>query len=344
MVRLLLTGVAILFLPGYALTLAVFPGGKKGRDETDPSVTRRYRESTLSSLDPVERIALGVGFSVCLIPVYGYVVGFGVAGFAYDPQTVIVLVSTATVLATVLAIVRHAMSPSDIVVPSPFAQLARSVAVQLSALTPRRRILNIAVIVALVLATANLTAAVALPPEGPEYTTAVLLTENDDGELIADEYPNQLQTDETADFVLRLENHESQDVDYHVVVQLQRVSSGGSVTEISTLDQFNRTLARGETWDRSHSVTSTMSGERIRLAYLVYKGDVPTEPTLDNAYRNLTLWVGSEPAAGDDATNQSASAALSEDGLSSGSSPVERSRGSGYSWNNNIGNVDTRHN
>lgn len=292
--RLVTAGVALLFLPGYALTLAVFPESRTEENEAQTPLNRRYSESTMSALDPFERIALAFGFGVCLMPVYGYVVG--VAGAGYEPRTVIVLVSVATTLFTALAAIRHRISPTQIDPPSPFVYLAETVTDEVSAPTPGKRALNVAVVVMLILATATLTAAMASPAESPEYTTAVLLTETDEGELVADGYPDQLRAGETADLILRVENHESQAVDYEVVVQLQRVSADGTVTEVSVRDQFGQTVDPGSAWEQDHRVTSDMSGERLRLVYLIYKGEAPAEPTLSNSYRNLTLWVGSEQA------------------------------------------------
>jgi hypothetical protein len=34
-----------------------------------------------------------------------------------------------------------------------------------------------------------------------------------------------------------------------------------------------------------------MTGERLRLTYLLYRGAPPQTPTTDNAYRELHLWV-----------------------------------------------------
>ena len=325
--RLLTAGVALLFLPGYALTLAAFPGSRTEQNEAETPLNRRYFESAMSSLDPFERIALAVGFGVCLMPVYGYVVE--VAGAAYDPWTTIVLVSVVTTLFTLLGAVRLWMSPTDIDAPSPFAHLAETVVDEVSAPTSGKRALNVAVAVVLVLATANLAAAIVSPAESPEYTTAVLLTENDEGELVADGYPDQLQAGETADLVLRVENHESRAVDYEVVVQIQRVSDDGTVTEVSVRDRFEQTVEPGSAWERDHRVASDMSGARLRVAYLVYKGESPAEPTINNSYRNLTLWVGSEGSGVEErvaGTLEPASAsAVSPTPASAGPLSVERS-------------------
>ena len=295
--RLLSSVVALSFLPGYALSLAVFPERQPGWNDTPTPMASEHRESTLSSLGPVERIAMGVGFSVCLIPLYGYVVGVGIG--EYDSVTAVVLVSVTTLLSTLLAVGRVALSPTDLATPSPFARLAGDVLERSSAPTRNERLLNLAVVAALLIAAGYLSVSMAMPPESPEYTTATLLTENEDGELVADGYPDRLGGDESAELVFRLENRESREVEYQVIVQLQRVAPDGSVTENRRLDRFERTVPPGQPWDERHDVTSTMSGDRIRLAYLVYIGDAPAEPTVDNAYRSLTLWVGSDEAAGE---------------------------------------------
>lgn len=54
---------------------------------------------------------------------------------------------------------------------------------------------------------------------------------------------------------------------------------------------FETTLADNETWTQQHSVAPTMTGERLRLTYLLYKGEAPPEPTVGGAYREVHLWV-----------------------------------------------------
>jgi len=34
-----------------------------------------------------------------------------------------------------------------------------------------------------------------------------------------------------------------------------------------------------------------MSGDRLRVAYLLYRGSVPDDPDVANAYRELHLWI-----------------------------------------------------
>lgn len=73
-------------------------------------------------------------------------------------------------------------------------------------------------------------------------------------------------------------------------------TSTGNVTTIRVLDgrdlrRFQVEQAHNETWHRSRTVTSTMIGERLRLQYLLYRGEPPADPSGETVYRELHLWV-----------------------------------------------------
>lgn len=67
-----------------------------------------------------------------------------------------------------------------------------------------------------------------------------------------------------------------------------------SVTEREELDRVSTTPEHGETWQEEYPVTPTMTGEGLRLTFLLYDGEVPVEPTRENAYRELHLWIDVE--------------------------------------------------
>jgi uncharacterized membrane protein len=102
--------------------------------------------------------------------------------------------------------------------------------------------------------------------------------------------------------VVGIGNQEHEQVEYTVVVQLQRVeivNESGATTNGTTvrvleergLQRFQAELAHNETWHNQHTVTPTMTGEGLRLQYLLYRGDPPAEPSAETAYRELHLWV-----------------------------------------------------
>jgi uncharacterized membrane protein len=110
-------------------------------------------------------------------------------------------------------------------------------------------------------------------------------------------------------------NHEHRATEYTVVATLQRVdtrrageasvndSTGPgnvsiSVLEAEELARFDPELEHDEAWLREHDVTPTLSGENLRLTYLLYRGSLPEEPGVGNAYREVNLWVNVSRASG----------------------------------------------
>jgi uncharacterized membrane protein len=45
-------------------------------------------------------------------------------------------------------------------------------------------------------------------------------------------------------------------------------------------------------------VTPELTGDRMRLTYMLYRGAPPATPTTDNAYRELHLWVNVSSTGG----------------------------------------------
>lgn len=131
------------------------------------------------------------------------------------------------------------------------------------------------------------------PDDG--MTAISLLMENDAGEYVMRDYPSTLEQGEPQQFVIMVKNQESATVEYTVITQLQQVDTGEgglSVEKRAELDRFKTEVELNEQQPHERDITPTMVGERLRLGFLVYKGDAPAEPTFDNAYRTLQLWVG----------------------------------------------------
>jgi len=83
-------------------------------------------------------------------------------------------------------------------------------------------------------------------------------------------------------------------VNYTVVVALQAVrfrNNSSGVMRQERLGRFQTRLSHNETWQRNHTIEPTMTGERLRLVYLLYEGAAPSQPTVENAYREVHLWV-----------------------------------------------------
>ncbi|WP_396613401.1 DUF1616 domain-containing protein (plasmid) [Haloferax sp. S1W] len=300
--RLLIALIAVLVFPGYVLSLVVFPLRTTDRDG---SFGRHRSEDDwfLPGLRKVERWAVAVGFSIALMPVYGFLIA--ITGLSYAVDLVVLVVLSVSAVFALLAFVRRHRLPSntDISVPVRPApiRVLRTLAGSRGKLPPS----TVVVTVTLMVAVATLVVGLTAPPESPAYTSASLLTAGPDGELVAEGYPHDLAPDERADLVLVLTNHERTTVEYTVIAQSQMVATDGTVTERRHIDQFSVRLRDGETWERPHRIAPLMGGDRVRLVYLVYRGAPPSEPTIDNAYRSLTLWVR-EPLPGESSQTEAA--------------------------------------
>jgi uncharacterized membrane protein len=156
---------------------------------------------------------------------------------------------------------------------------------------------NVLLIVSVLIATATMGYALAVPQDGESYSSISLLTENDSGELVAEGYPTNFTAGEPADLVVSVENDEGSETDYTVVVVVQRVdpsADGVRVLEQQELDRIEATVGPGETWRQEHQVASEMVGEDLRLTYLLYRGEPPETPTRENAYHDLYVWMDVE--------------------------------------------------
>lgn len=285
----------LMFLPGYALVTALFPK----KDGSAPStLDQRVPEDLTTSLmgkssvrlSPAVRFALSLGASVALLPLLGLV-----AAAVTGPITAragVITVSLFVCAATALGTVRRLRTPAgDRYAPS-FAGCASAIRESLPGRTRRESIINAALGVSVLVAVLTTGFVLTVPNDGSSYTTAALYG-TDDGELVAGNLPDEMTLEQTVEVVLSVDNHHDRSVDYTVVVKLQQQSADGTVLAERRLDTFSRTVAPGREWQRSHDLSPTFIGERVRAVYLVYEGEPPENPTRSNAdaevYHQLTV-------------------------------------------------------
>lgn len=274
---LLLAAAAIpflLFVPGYALIAALFPD----------------RESTHQQhrLIGLERLLYAVVASICLAVVVGVNLDF--TGWPIRPVPVVSILAAVTLLSTLVALYRRAVSESDPTETAVQFNTSPNSRTQSKSSGGGVQLGSIVVVVALVITLASVTFVAAQPQRGEAYTEFGLLTENN-GTLQADGYPAEMSLGESSELYFTVTNREQQQTNYIVVVQLTRTAPTGDVIEKARLDTYTETTAPGETWRQSHTVTPVLEGERLRLTYLLYRDGVPAQPTVDNAYRETHIWV-----------------------------------------------------
>lgn len=297
----------VLFIPGYAFIAALFPeagGGPAGTD--DPPVDSSGEESGAAAgratdggtledrgIDGIERTALSFGLSIAIVPLVGLVLNFTPFGIRLVP--ILVSISLLTLVFVAVGATRRWQLPREERFQVPYRAWVTAGKQELLAPPSRTdAALNVVLVLSILLALGSVGFAVAVPQQGEQFTEFYLLTENETGDLVADGYPTEFERGESRELIVGIGNQEHERTNYTVIVELQRVDIVGNETrvrETSELRRFQPTVAHNATWHRQHTVTPQMTGDRLRLQYLLYKGSPSTPLNRSQAYRELHLWV-----------------------------------------------------
>lgn len=288
----------VLFLPGYALIAALFPeAGESPTDHPDAEATagddKSDDGSDRSGIDGIERVALSFGLSIAVVPLIGLVLNFTPFGIRLLP--VLVCVAGFTLAMTAVAAHRRQTLPPEDRFRVPYRAWFQTTRQEFT--NPDSRldgILNILLVLSILLAVSSVGYAVTVPKQGETFTEAYLLTEQDNGTLVADNYPTEFTTGEARPLIVGIGNHEQRDVEYSLVVKLQDVRIQNNSTTVLAEEELQRLqtrVAAGENWHHELNIFPGMEGERLRLAFLLYIDEPPAEPTVENAYRETHLWI-----------------------------------------------------
>lgn len=283
--RIVLGFVFVFFLPGYALTAALYPAVEQDRQST---FTQRLRTAPTAT----EWLVYAVGLSIVVTPLAVLVVNF--LPVPIVESTALGAVSAVTVAGALVAIVRRARVPPDRRTFVPYGRVTERLGADLQGTPPVA-----AVVVACCLVAAGVAGAtLATQPPGERYTEFYLLTEADEqpGTFVADDYPSELGPDGQVRLHVGLTNQEHETVTYTVVVEANSVvrrneSTAVAVATGNEVDRFQTTVPHNETWRREHVVSPEVRSENVRLTYLLYRGEPPENPTMDNAYRSVHIWL-----------------------------------------------------
>jgi uncharacterized membrane protein len=281
----------VFFLPGYALMAALHPG----RDPGDQ--LRGASDGPVGGSEPsaVERVVLSVGLSVVTVPLVSLVWNFSPQGIGLRQ----ILGSLAAVVAVAAAVAayRRFRLDAELRFRVPFGRLTADLRAGLKGSTGRQTVLNVFVALLVVVAVVGVGAAVVLPKDGEQYTELYLLSEDpESGDLTANGYPTDFTAGESQELYVGIGNRETETTTYTVVVKLQRlerVDGGRTVVEETALDRFEATVESGQREQIRRTITpsSAVTGDDLRLTFLLYEGPPPSTPTTTNAYREVHIWV-----------------------------------------------------
>jgi len=270
------------FLPGYAIVAALFP-------ESEGSTQRRERTTAVTSpvvnrtISPLERLVFSVGVSVAVVPLVG--ITLNVALSRLTTLSVVVSSTSITLVAAAIAGRRRLALSTERRFRVPYSRWI------VSAVRPDSRAeLAYNVVLFASIAVLAATFAYTTTASNGSHTEFGVLAEDESGDLTADRYPENITAQESMSLVLDVRNHEGTDVEYTVVAQLQDVD-GVTPTRIQELRRFRVPVENGGTQRVSHSFTPSLTGENLRVVYLLYRGEPPEVPRGNNAYRRVHVWI-----------------------------------------------------
>lgn len=276
----------LVFVPGYAVLAVLFP---RHRDGTAPRAFAGVADGALTSF---ERIALSFGVSLALLPPLALVIEVFAAGFG--PWTILGGVNAFIIASLVAAAIRRFTIYETEGFDEPRSVLLTWLHTRLTSGSRLDRGLFAVLMVAAVLATSTLAVGLVAPGDGESYTNVAMLTEDEDGELTTAGYPTNLTAGEPVDYVIAIENHEGQQVEYTLIGELQRVdrtNDSVTVVEESEVVRRSRTVRDNRSWLADVSVDPTMTGDDLRLAFMVYVGEPPDNGRVDTAAEYVHVWV-----------------------------------------------------
>ena len=302
--RVLLVLPLVVVLPGYALVSLLFPARGDSLGGALPFDWAGGGPDDRTGLDGVSRLALSVALTAAVVPLVALVANASSMGLTLAPVVVILAATTGAL--TLFAAVRRLGLPTEERFGLTLAPLGR-VGWSASGDPFRRaskwdaRVPNLALVVGVLVLLSSVGYAAVAPPQPPGYTEFRVATDEMTGDTET-LYRNTFPPDETTPLEVLVTNEEGERTNYTVVAVLQRIDEGGEgieVRESAVVGRSSFAVEDGERVRRSVDVRPSRTGDDLRLVLLLYRGEPPTDPGADSAYRTLRLDVTVSEGAGD---------------------------------------------
>jgi len=290
LVRTPLALALVCFVPGYALTVALFPTGESS---LTPELGGSGNGSGISLLD---RVVLSVGLSLSLVVITGLIID--VLPFALTAQAILGALIAVTIGLVGVALVRRRDAP----VAQRYSPFEPSTGRRGGRTDSRTlTVLRIALALSLVFAGVALVQSGGATAESG-VTELYVVSSAEAAGADANAYPGNLTAGDQRSIELAVGNHEGRNVEYTLVGQRQVVDNGSAGLVVSEREEIHRetiSLQAGATASINTTIGPPDPG-RYRVAYLLYAGEPPTDPTIDNAAEEVHLWIDVTSTAGTD--------------------------------------------
>ncbi len=266
----------VLFVPGYALIAALFPGKK--------------------DIDGIERIALSFGLSIAVVPLIGLVLNYTPFGIRLDPVVVSLVIFTLAMAA--VAQVRRAQLPPDERFTVPFRMMLGKAREELFPAGSSRldRALSFLLVAAVIAAVATTVYVIVVPKEGEKFTEFYILGR----EGKAADYPTDLVLSRPESIIIGIGNHEYRNVTYFVEILLldnrfDPETNTSSILSMERMASFSVTIPHNTTYQQRHTFIPE-SREANQVKFLLFRDNLPPDTIwgqdrLNASYRDLHLWV-----------------------------------------------------
>jgi len=246
----------VLFVPGYALIAALFPGKK--------------------DIDGIERAALSFGLSIAVSPLIGLGLNYTPWGIRLDP--IVVCLTIFTLACVLVANKRRHDLPEEERFHVDFVGIYRQLTGEVLPGDKTRldKALTVILIASILLSIAALAYVIVVPKQGEKFTEFYIL--GPDGK--ADKYPTRFNLGDSKPVIVGIVNHEYRNVTYDLVVALN------DTARVTNLHSEQVTLGDNQTWEKPIGLKPDRAGTNMELEFLLYADGNMTAP-----YRECHLWV-----------------------------------------------------
>jgi uncharacterized membrane protein len=248
--------VLVLFLPGYALTGAIFPAKK--------------------DLDGIERAVVSFGLSIAVIPIIGFCLNYSIWGIREIP--VLTGISVFTLLMCAVAYYRRSLLPESETFEISFKASLTNVKTQILGKSESKidRVLAVFLVFMILASVGSLAYIIGAPKEREHFTEFYILEAN----KTAGNYPTDFVKGENGTVIVGIVNHEYRPVDYTMEVRLENKSL--PLPE----NQKQIRLEHNMSWEEPVTFTPPFEGNNMKLDFLLFNEADKTVP-----YRDLHLWI-----------------------------------------------------
>lgn len=232
----------ILFIPGYASVLTLFP--KK------------------DDLESIERIVLSVGVSLVAVSLLGLMLNFT---FGIRLIPILITLCAYSVILMFVANYRRKQLPEDLRFDIQFYKIYETIKIGANNQSITDKILTTVLVLAIIAAVGALVYVINVPKIGEKFTEFYILNSTSGK---ADNYPTQLDINIPTTLLVGIVNHEYSAVNYTIQVDLDK----------NLLITEKLMLVHNQTWEKNISFLSDKRGTHMKLEFLLFRDNNFTIP------------------------------------------------------------------